>query len=213
MVTQGRRPGGLHLRCDCEVNCFDKIRSLGDAARIMSDARMQFAEAGQRGSSKMLFNMLLPMRMFVCNKIVLAYCICGIAVCADAFFQYFGLLYSDSRVKRVLASIRKGYTTWIKKTSTKTGRPNQRGMYCTAWQRQYILDYADQMPNKCVFRVDPVQLKELHEIYHRHEALFKHAALSYSRFCELWNVLFSKGISVDGIKHKIEMRPGVWSER
>ena len=98
----------LTMHCDCEVNCFEKIRELPDSANVMSAARVQFVEAGQRGSSEMLFNMLLPMRILIDNKILLQYLICGLVVCADAFFQYFGMYYEDSRVKRVLANIRKG---------------------------------------------------------------------------------------------------------
>ena len=201
----------LTSRCNCEINCWDKIRKFDSAAFVMADARQQFAQAGQRGSSKLLFNMLLPMRMLVANKILLQYSICGLVVCADAYFGYFGLLYSDSRVKRVLALIRQGCTTWSTNSSHTTGRPNQRGIYATAWMRQHILDHADQMPHKCLFRLDPVMRQDLHTVYKRHEVLCNHVALSYSRFCEVWKIFFHKGISLDGINYKCEMRPGIYA--
>ena len=199
----------LTLRCDCEVNCFNKLKKLDDAAFVMSDARMQLAEAGQRGSSEMLFNMLLPMRMLVVNKISMQYSICGLVVCADTFFQYFGLQYSDSRVKRVLALIRKGCTSWTTDNSKTMGPSNQRAMYASAWMRQHILDHADQMPHKCLFRLDPVKRQDLHTVYKRHQILCNHVALSYSRFCQVWKIFFHKGVFLDGINYKCEMRPGM----
>ena len=51
----------LTLRCDCDVNCFEKIRLLDYSANVMSDARLRFEDAGHRRSSAMLFDMLLPM--------------------------------------------------------------------------------------------------------------------------------------------------------
>ena len=132
-----------------------------------------------------------------------------LVVCADTFFQYFGLQYSDSRVKRVLALIRKGCTSWTTDNSKTMDPSNQRAMYASAWMRQHILDHADQMPHKCLFRLDPVKRQDLHTVYKRHQILCNHVALSYSRFCQVWKIFFHKGVFLDGINYKCEMRPGM----
>lgn len=83
-------------------------------------------------------------------------------------------------------------------------------MYATTWMRHYIIDYAEQMPHVCVYRIDPVQRKDLHVDYRRHVTLVgHHKPIEYSQFCSLWNKLFVSGIYVDGVKYKCEMRPGI----
>ena len=45
----------------------------------------------------------------------------------------------------------------------RQGKPNERGHYCSEWIKSYILDYGDQMPTVCLFRLDPVKLKDERE--------------------------------------------------
>ena len=82
-------------------------------------------------------------------------------------------------------------------------------MHATAWMRHYVLDYADQMPHACIFRIDSVYRKDLHTTYRRHGLLVHHNPVKYSRFCDLWKKFFDTGIFVDGVKYKLEMRPGI----
>ena len=101
------------------------------------------------------------------------YNINGCPVCAGAWYTYHGLCKSDARVKRVLASIRGGDNEWEPLSGEKKlGRPDERGMAATTWMRQYIIDYGDQMPTECVFRLDPVTILDLHGQYTRHARVF-----------------------------------------
>lgn len=160
----------LTLRCegqDCTRNCFDKLRLMDCAAPSMSSARKQIVEQGHRGSSKFLFDKLRVMRYSINNnKYKMIYNIRGLYVCADTWFLYHGLSVHDSRVKRVLASVRAGDTEWVTTTkSDKLGRPGSTGLAAMNWMRDYILDCTDQMPTECQFLIDPVTTLDLHSTY------------------------------------------------
>ena len=157
------------LRCstgvNCMRNCFDKLRLTECAAPCMSSARKQLVEAGHRGSSNFLFKKLILMRYCINNQIKMVYNINGLPVCSDAWFVYHGLSADDARVKRVLAKLRRGDNHWVVAKKDKLGRPDDAGQMALVWMQNYIRDYADQMPNKCVFLLDPVTTQDLHSSY------------------------------------------------
>ena len=204
----------LTLTCEgCNgMNCFNKIKMLADAAECMASDRLHIAESGQRRSSQVLFQILLPMRRVGSKSktFQLLYTIRGVRVCGDTFFKYFGLHLSDARVKKVLAAIRRGETQWVVATACTTA-VIRKGTYANEWMRKYVIDYADQMPTACVFRIDPVEVKDLHEIYCRHHKMLQLPSLEHSQFYALWKRLLEKGIHSDGILYKVEMRPGLFN--
>ena len=203
----------LTLRCDrCDSNCFDSIKLLPRSADVMASRRVAIVESGQRRSSELLFDMLLPYRIVGKNKMALSYVIEGLHVCGDAWFLFHGLDKKDSRVKRVLSCLRRGDNKWsIKSNKRKRGADDSRGLLASAWMRKYVKDYADKMPTVCLFRIDPVDRKELHHKYERRCTLVQQHAISYSRFCELWKEMFEEGVHDDGILYKVQLRPGVLS--
>ena len=204
----------LTLKCEgCKNrNCFNVLKMLEDAVECMVSARLNIVESGQRRSSEVLFKMLLPMRR-VGNKskrFQLLYSISGVRVCGDAFFKYLGLHLSDSRVKKVLAALRRGETHWVVATACTT-TTIRTGTYATEWMRKYVIDYADQMSTACVFRIDSVEVKDLFEVYCRHHTMLELPSLARSRFYALWKELLQKGIHSDGILYKVEMSPGLFN--
>ena len=101
--------------CACEYTCFDKIRRLSRAAPTMSSVRVSLSETGHRRSSRMLFQMLKAQRVrkeYTHNRFKINFSIRGVTVCKSAWFWYHDLDEGDSRVKRVLASIRRGDNNW-----------------------------------------------------------------------------------------------------
>ena len=76
----------------------------------------------------------------------------GCRVCDMSWFLYHGLNKGDNRVKRVMRRLRCGDMRWIPDRKHKVGRPNERGLMTTVWLKQYLLDFAEQMPTRCVFR-------------------------------------------------------------
>ena len=205
----------LTLKCEgCNngINCFNKIKMLADAAECMASARLHIAESGQRRSSEVLFQMLMPMRRVgtKSKKFQLLYTIRGVRICGDTFFKYLGLHLLDARVKKVLAAIRRGETQWVVATACTTA-VMRKGTYVNVWMRKYVIDHADQMPTACVFRIDPVDVKDLFEVYCRHHTMLQLQSLKDSRFYELWKMLLEKGIHSDGILYKVEIRPGLFN--
>ena len=171
----------LSLHCEgneCDNNCFDKLRLMPLAAPAMSSSRVELVEAGHRGSSKLLFNKLKLMRHYINNKCKLIYNIRGCHVCADTWFTYHGLSSFDSRVKRVLAEVRRGANEWTVQTGKKSGRPDHAGLHAIVWMTNYVLDYGEQMPTKCTFLLDPVTTKELHSAYEGHARLHQQVSVN-----------------------------------
>ena len=91
----------------------------------------------------------------------------GVPVCASAWFIYHGMHRNDSRVKRVLALVRKGANVYLPtgKSGRKPGRDNSRGVAARAWLVDYVKDYSQHMPHKCLLRCEPVDVKELRQFY------------------------------------------------
>ena len=144
----------LSLQCNCEKNCFDLIKQLDKASQTMASARIALEEAGHRRSSKLLFDMLLAMRFRIgtTDKFVFQYNIQGCRVCDVSWFLYHGLNKGDDRVKRVMRRLRCGDMRWIPDRKRKVGRSDERGLMATVWLKQYLEDYAEQMPDQCIYR-------------------------------------------------------------
>ena len=209
----------LTLKCSCDFNCFDKLRNLNLAAETMASARLEYLEAGHRNSSKLLFKRLKRMRFTKVaadstRSFILHYHVKGTPVCRETWFVYHDLTSQDSRVKRILAMLKRGEQHYVAKATgaKKSGRPDQRGMTATAWIESYIQDYADQMPTDCLFRLDPVDVKEVHDAYTQYMKTYTTAGspISYSWFHARWRQVFQRGIKVNGVPHKVEIRPGLF---
>ena len=128
----------------------------------------EFLESGHRNSSRLLFNKLLPHVIYLKDKRRYReeYWIRGVKVCATSWFHYHGLSKDDSRVKSVLACLRKGDQEWVpKRGGKKRGRPDDRGSYAKTWLKDWLLNYADLMPTGNVCRYDPVEIIDLHKCY------------------------------------------------
>ena len=165
--------------CACDENCFDKIRRLSRAAPTMSSVRVSLAEAGHRRSSSILFQMLKAQRFrkaFTNNKFRLSFCIRGVEVCKTAWFWYHDLDEGDSRVKRVLASIRRGDNNWAPVSTASdsgSGRKSVAGQEAQVWMREYVVDYSEQIPNRCLFRIEPEEIQDIHKKYKREQQLLQ----------------------------------------
>lgn len=165
--------------CACDENCFDKIRRVSRAAPTMSSVRVSLAEAGHRKSSSMLFQMLKPQRIrksCTNNKFRINFCIRGVTVCKTSWFWYHDLDEGDARVKRVLASIRRGDNNWLSAgaaSGSGSGRKSIAGQLAQVWMREHVTNYSEQIPNRCLFRVEPLEIMELHERYIGEQQLLK----------------------------------------
>ena len=128
-----------------------------------------------------------------------------------SWFWYHDMDAGDSRVKRVLALLRRGHQHYVPSSGAKRqGKPNERGHYCSEWIKSYIVDYGDQMPTVCLFRLDPVKLKDVHQEYSNETTRLEFGRpLKYAWFCNLWRERFKLGLVVDAVQHKIDMRPGL----
>ena len=69
--------------------------------------------------------MLLPMRRVSkmnSKKFVIDFHIHGQRVCGHVWCEFMGLSYGDSRMKNVLAALRRGNTEWVSKTTHEEGQ-------------------------------------------------------------------------------------------
>ena len=163
--------------CQCSPNCFDTIRMLPSAARAMSNARISLVQAGHRRSTSLLFKMIHSGRVRLHNKghrFRITFSIRGVEVCKVAWFWYHDLDQRDSRVRRVLASIRRGDNNWVPRRASSgsgSGRKGIAGRAAQEWLKEYVTEFSDQIPNRCVFRVEDVENIELHNNYKREQEL------------------------------------------
>lgn len=175
----------ITCECACEYNCFNKIKMLPDAVKVMQQSRTTLVQAGHRGSTRLLFQMLKARRVrnigANCSKTFsIHFHIQGVAVCAIAWFLYHDLSERDSRVRRVLASIRRGDENWVVSTgSARSGPDDFAGQAARLWMKEYVVDYCEQIPNRCLFRVEPVHIGDLHDTYVNVQRLL---AVSYHKY-------------------------------
>lgn len=104
--------------CLCDTDCWEVLRQspIMDASKVMMDARLQLQAVKRHQQSRFLFNLLLPMRR--ANKagkkqFSLDFHIQGHRVCGHVWCEFHGTCYSDSRMKKVMAAVRRGDTEWV----------------------------------------------------------------------------------------------------
>lgn len=179
----------------------------------MRSDRLELVQAGHRGSSKLLFNKLKHMRLSGCGRFRYAHVIRGYRCCADAWFKYHDLRKTDSRVKRVMAALNRGENEWVPTSAgTKLGRNDSRGQTLDCWLRDYVQDYAEKNPTKCLCSLEPISVMDLHGMYVSERLLLDNEAdfdpIEYSWFCTKFTKFTSAGVVHEGTHYDLEIRPG-----
>jgi hypothetical protein len=165
--------------CSCDENCFDTLKLLPSAASTMQSARVTLVEAGQRRSSSLLFQMIKPHRIRIehtRNRFRINFSVRGVPVCQCVWFWYHDLSQRDARVKRILTSIRRGDNNWVSVRAASgpgSGCKGAAGQAAQVWMREHVTNYSEQIPNRCLFRVEPLEIMELHERYIGEQQLLK----------------------------------------
>jgi hypothetical protein len=70
-----------------------------------------------------------------------------------------------------------------------TPLPDRQGM-CVSWLNEYFATYGDQAPNALDIKIAITFKKDLYTTYKKFCLRGQHQAVTYSRFCELWCVIF-----------------------
>lgn len=165
---RGKAPADLHScrtqllenNCLCDKrNCWSSLQgNLIDAARLMMDMRIELQGVKRQDQSRVLFDLLLPMRRVKSSAggkpFFIDFNVYGVPVCADVWCEFLGFSYTDSRMKRLLASLRRGDAEWQGNNicDPMTGR---RGVWAEAWMRAFVIETADWEPNKNNALLDP----------------------------------------------------------
>ena len=158
----------LFAECLCGTDCWSVLRrSSFDAARVMLDMRLQLQSVKRQEQSRELFNMLLPMRRIKQTgkkRFYIDFCIHGQPVCGNVWCEFLGLRYEDSRMKKVLAALRRGDSEWVVDAST-ANQQGRRGMWAEAWMRDFVRETADWHPEDSTALLDPnpVEVKNHHK--------------------------------------------------
>ena len=120
-------------KCLCAADCWEALRQSSiDASKVMQDARLQMQALKRHQQSGYLFNLLLPMRRankFGKKQFRLDFNIQGHQVCGHVWCEFHGTCYSDSRMKKLMAALRRGDTEWV--TGEKTDQDSKRTYYLT----------------------------------------------------------------------------------
>ena len=117
---------------------------------------------------------------------------------------------SDSRIKQVLAALRRGDHEWVHK-GARSGR-GWRGDWCRAWMRNHVKKFADFNPTTRTANLDPDALEVRHLLYvmdwrQRAPSARPGPAIKFSRFAELWEMVKTDGYVHKGETFQIKIRP------
>ena len=202
------------LRCNCDTPCRHKLQKVRDIALHVVDIRAQLHQCGRIHSSETLFNALLKRRLCPTSpgkKHRVCFVFAGVQICGDAWCALHGLHMSDARVKRLLASLRRGDDKY---NTNKDSHQGWRGEWCRAWCRRFVKQNAEFDPSKMTSSLDPCAAENRHMLYtsdwnrnRRASGSKQGSPLQISRFCDIWNEITSKGFTESGSTFKIKERP------
>ena len=201
-------------KCGCGGKCaFHLHTKVCNVVQQIVDARRQLHEAGRKRSSAVLFQKLLEHRHTrLEGKFVLNFKFAGLDVCADVWCAIHGLKTSDSRMKQMFASLRRGDCHWETKPGRFQGTRGWRGLWCRSWMRRHVAKFADFNPVKRTASLDPDGLEVRHLLYvidwnQRAPGSRKAPPIKFSRFSELWKEQTKEGYLHDGEMFAIVIRP------
>ena len=104
------------MHCQCPVQCTYTLRQrVPDYVTLIIEARQKLHSLGNKHSSNFLFNELLPLRQSPAvhgGKHIVKFAFAGVPICCELWCQLYGLSATDSRIKKLLAQLRKGCSTW-----------------------------------------------------------------------------------------------------
>ena len=202
--------------CSCEgITCSFNLRNqVPKIVQLIVDERASLHQAGRSHSSEYLFNQLLPLRQApssASGKYIVHFKFAGVPVCSKVWCELHGLAATDSRIKSVLAALRKGNVTWTGKKNRGTGGRGWRGAWCSAWIRNHVKKFAEFNPAKMEVKLDPEPLEVRHMLYvedwnRRSSGSRRGVPLQFSRFAEIWKDFLQAGYTVDGQTFKLGMR-------
>ena len=180
----------------------------------VKDARESLHDAGRTNSSALIFDKLLACRQNPATpggKYVVKFNFAGIRVCGDCWCALHGLSTNDSRIKQVLSKLRKGDEKWVSKSVGDRGRRGWRGLWCTAWFRRHVKQFADFNPVQMEANLDPDPLEVRHMLYRdewsqRPTGSQRGKHISFSHFADLWKTFKEGGYTEQGHTYEVKKR-------
>ena len=203
------------MTCECKTKCSFVVHTkVVDVVDLVKDARETLQQCGHTKSSSFLFNKLLARRELRGDKHVVCFEFGGIRVCGDVWCQLHGLCLHDSRIKRVLASLRQGDTEWVsyKSAAMNNTKRGWRGAWCASWMRRHVKKFADFNPVARTAKLDPDALETRHVLYiidwTRREAGSRRSGsfIRFSHFSDLWKDMVKIGYIEEGVTYQIMKR-------
>ena len=203
------------------------------------DLRLQLQAVKRQEQSRVLFNMLLPMRRVKeagTKPFFIDFNIYGLPVCANVWCEFLGLTYEDSRMKRLLAALRRGDAEWEGSANSESMQ-GRRGVCAEAWMRDFVRETAEWNPDKSIASLDPnpVEVQNHPTVathtHHTHTCPHIHAqvyhmlyvakwhtrvwcdsgpvdnALEFSQFSKIWRDFKKKPFPHEGHVYAIKERP------
>ena len=206
----------LDSQCRCSVNCGFALRSqVEDIVQRVIDARFSLQTINRTKQTAALFNKLLPSTRpgpSIGDKHQINFVFAGIPICNQIWCKLHGLSVNDSRIKKVLASLRRGEQAWTGNKTEQQKKRGWRGSLCKAWIRRHIKKQADFDPTKLTASLDPDALEVRHMLYEtewRRRVSGARAAepIKRARFAELWTEVCKEGYTEAGETYKVCIRP------
>ena len=209
------------MHCHCDIQCAYHLRQrVPDIVTLIAEAREQLRELGHKQSSSFLFNELVSLRQnprVAGGKHVVNFAFAGVPICCELWCQIYGLKSTDSRIKKLLAQLRKGCSEWKCDVSKSKGTAGWRGDLCRAWCRRHIKKFAEFDPVKMTAALDPVPVEARHMIYKNDWSRrcaeppdnLTHSGepLQLSRFTDHWNDQMKEGYVEAGVHYDVKTRP------
>ena len=204
----------LAMTCACKTRCsFVLHTKVADIVDLVKDARETLQKCGHTNSSSFLFNKLLARRELRGAKHVLCFDFGGTRICGDVWCQLHGLRLHDSRIKRVMASLREGAREWasFKSATRRDKKRGWRGAWCEAWMRRHVKKFADFNPGTRTAQLDPDALETRHLLYsidwvRRAVGSRSGSSVKFSRFNDLWKDICKIGYIEEGVTYQIAIR-------
>ena len=211
----------LAMTCGCNPQCAYNLRSkIPDIVQRVKEARTTLHQNGRIRSSATLFNKLLAMRTAPhCSggKHVVNFAIGGVSICGHVWCALHGVNLNDSRMKKILSSLRRGDNEWVDKTTrtvfgiSRSQKQGWRGAWLRAWMRKHVKKFADFNPATLTASLDPDVLEVRHLLYsiawgQRAAGSRSGPPIKFSRFAELWSDFVKAGYTDEGVTYKIEIR-------
>lgn len=197
------------------MNCGFTLRTqVLDIVQRVIDARFELQISKREHETETLFNKLLQTTRAPSStggKHVVNFVFAGIPVCSRIWCKLHGLSTDDSRMKRVLASLRRGEQMWMARPDINKRR-GWRGNLAKAWMRRHIKKTADFDPVKSIAYLDPEPVEVRHMLYtldwgQRASGSRDGKPIRKSRFATLWKEVMKEGYTEEGETFAVVIRP------